>query len=108
MGQQLLEFDRGSSIRKKDRAMAAVRAPDSFRERAREAIRWCAEHYQDFTTDQVWERFGYLPEGFSLRALGPVMVSIAKEGVIVQTGRVRNTQMKNKHARPLQIWRKGF
>ena len=105
--QQLLEFNPEAARKKRDRAVAAVKAPDWFMEKARQAIIWCANHHRDFTTDQVWERFGYLPEGFSLRALGAVMVAVAKDGVIVRTDRVRNTEMKNKHARPLQVWRKG-
>jgi hypothetical protein len=105
---KLPELDENTSKKKRDRAVAAVRSPDWFKEKAREAIEWCADHHKEFTTDQVWQRFGYLPEGFSLRALGAVMIAAAKDGVIVRTDRVRTTQMKNKHARPLQVWRKAW
>jgi hypothetical protein len=62
---------------------------------------------EEFTTDRVWfniERAGVTtPEP---RALGAIMLALARANIITKTGRYQPTTRAKAHARPIPIWRR--
>lgn len=56
-----------------------------------------------FTTDDVWDHLGELAT-HEPRALGAVMMRLAKARVVAKTGNYRPTTRKQAHARPIPVW----
>ena len=71
---------------------------------AKEALWFILNHYETFTTDDVWA-MGLRPAPGDSRALGPVMMAAKKAGVIVATPNFRPTVIASNHAAPKRIWR---
>lgn len=57
-----------------------------------------------FTTDDVWELLDAPPEP---RALGAVMMTLARAGEIEKTGDYKQSTRKECHCRPIPYWRKA-
>lgn len=83
---------------------AAVAADPEWLEQARRAVRATAEARAEFTSDDVWE-VGQLPRTRENRALGPVITWAARQGLIVDTGRVERTRQAKSHGSPARVWR---
>lgn len=90
----------------KERAIARAgrHASDQWKEAAFEAVRAAALRHPDLTVDDVHP---FLSEQtHDLRALGPVMLRAAREGVIERAkGEYRISERPETHARPLAVWR---
>lgn len=70
------------------------------------AVLAVADRLADFTSDDIWpllERSG--ESTHEPAALGPVMLRAAKDGMIEQTGEMRQTRFARRH-RKLTVWRK--
>lgn len=68
-----------------------------------------AEHPEGFTTDDVWhecERSG-IAQPAEPRALGAIMLRLARDSSIHKTGRYVTSRRKACHARPIPVWRLG-
>ena len=93
----------------RDEAVARVgaNAPTDWKRHAAEAVIHCARMAPVFTADEVWERLEILgqAEGANPKALGNVMSSLAKEGVIASTGNYRKSTLPRRHQRPVAEWR---
>lgn len=62
----------------------------------------------EFTTDAVWyvlEQMWNTEGPHERRAMGPVMLRAARDGLIAQTDRFQKTTRKQAHRAPLQVWR---
>lgn len=57
-----------------------------------------------FTTDQVWDAVGEVATTHEPRALGAVMMRLAREKVVAKTREYRPTTRKQAHARPIPVW----
>lgn len=78
-------------------------ATPEWKHAARAAVRRVAAEMAEFTTDDVWATD--LPMPREPRALGPIMNSLAKEGLIEITDRTRTTVRAVAHAGPKRVWR---
>lgn len=87
-------------------ARADANADGCWKESAYRAVCEVADRLPDFTADDVWpllERSGESTHEAS--ALGPVFLRAAREGIIEQTGQMRQTRFARRH-RKLTVWRK--
>jgi hypothetical protein len=88
-------------------ARGDTHAHPRWKVRAYCAVVWCAENLDVFTADQVWERLeadGVDVSTHNPSALGPVFLAVAREGLIVKTGRMPLTRNPRRH-RNLVEWR---
>lgn len=86
------------------RALAA--APSGWELSARAAVlRVAARQPGGFTSDDVWAEG--LPAPPEPRALGGVMLAIAKERTIRKTGRFIATTRGSRHGAPIAVWEKA-
>lgn len=60
-----------------------------------------------FTTDRIWWHLNRMrvttPEP---RALGAIMLALAREDLIAKTGEYVNTTRPKAHSRPIPVWRR--
>lgn len=76
-----------------------------WKEAAIECVRTVARRYREFTTDEVLVELDKLPEKtHNLSALGAVMRRADREGLIANTGQMRQTKIARRH-RKLTVWR---
>lgn len=83
---------------------AGETAGDEWKREAAAQVAYLARTLDDFTTDEVIARLdavGCVPD--NLMALGAVMQSAARAGVIRKTGEVRRTKIPRRH-RDLTVW----
>lgn len=79
-------------------------AGDDWKSEAAAQVAFLARTTTDFTTDEVIARLeivGHVPE--NLMALGAVMQSAARAGIIRKTGATRRTKIARRH-RDLTVW----
>jgi hypothetical protein len=70
--------------------------------RARMAVLRVARRQQPFTPDDIWDTG--LPRPRDARALGPIMMALAREGLIKPTGRWVKSRYATQHATPIREW----
>ena len=89
-----------------DEAMdrAAANAHDQWAAAAFDAVARCASLGTPFTTDDVWAIMPDDVETHDSRAMGPVIRSAVREGLIQKTGHYRTTTRKVAHACPKTEW----
>ena len=88
-------------------ARADANADPWWKEAAYEATRFCAQHCDDFTADEVWTnlaRRGLDVSTHNPAALGPVFQRAARAGLITKTGELRPSTNPRRH-RDLTVWR---
>ena len=92
-------------ILRRDAALDAVEdaAPEDWKALADAAVLRCAETFDYFTSDDVWEALDVVPP--EPRALGAVMASARRAGTIAPTDRVTRSYRPTCHARPVRVWR---
>ena len=88
----------------RDEAMARVEvhADAAWSELAAQTVRSVARGGGDFTSDDVWA--AGLPRPSESRALGPVLMRLARDGEIVAVG-FRQTTQVSRNAAPVRVWR---
>jgi hypothetical protein len=92
------------SKRNRDRAIErAERHAGDWLGEAYKAARGVAEKFRFFTTDDVWKAGLSKPD--EPRALGPVMLSLERDGIIAATDKFKNTAQKTRNAAPVRLWR---
>jgi hypothetical protein len=84
---------------------AAENANDDFIKAAKQAVMICVDRGREFTTDDIWQ----LLDGWGItthenRALGSVMQSASRKGLITNTYRTQKTVRPSNHSRPITIW----
>lgn len=60
-----------------------------------------------FTTDYVWAQVGrlnFIDAPTEPRAMGAVMIGLARERYVLKTGRYFNTERAQAHGRPIPEW----
>lgn len=57
----------------------------------------------EFTSDDIWA--AGLQKPAEPRALGTVLMKLAREGLITKTGRYVQTAQVSRHAAPIAVWR---
>lgn len=101
-------LDSVASEKERDEAIARVEkhANQRWMLAAYNAVKWCAVHHRQFTTNEVWARLQRSPETtHEARALGPVMANAARNGLIRNSGQYRRSQIPRQHGRPVPVWR---
>lgn len=93
----------------KEEGMARVdrNADEVWKFYAYSAVEQCAEHMDTFTSDDVTDHIPDYVVTHENRALGPVMLKAARDGLIVKTGTVRNSTRRSLHSSPRTVWRKA-
>ena len=69
------------------------------------AIMLVASRQPEFTTDDVWDELDGAIEPHERRAMGAVMLRVARKGVIAATDRTRPSARAVCHANPKRIWK---
>lgn len=74
---------------------------------ARTVLLTLADHGKPFTTDSVWEilEMRGVPQTAEPRALGAVVMRLARQKKIVKTGEYRNSSRAINHGRPIPVWK---
>lgn len=103
-------FDSNEGDRRRDEAMDRVAANAIIWSALADiAVSWCAEHHDEITTDDVWQRLadqGVDPP-HEPRAIGPVMRRAVADGVIVSTDRYVRSRRPVHHRAPLRVYRRA-
>lgn len=92
------------ATRARDVALAVVDdgTDDEWRRAARKALKRVAKRKKKFTTDDIWRILSDTREN---RAMGPIMLWGARQGICERTDRTVLTTRVSNHARPLTVWR---
>lgn len=81
-------------------------ADQRWKQAALETVRRLAEQLDEFTTDEIWAVLdGLNVDTHEPRALGAVIRQASRKGWITKTGRTRQSQRPECHARDIAIWR---
>jgi hypothetical protein len=98
-------LDAKKSKRNRDRAIdrAEWGAGSDWLVEAYKAARKVAETFRFFTTDDVWK--AGLVKPYEPRALGPVMLSLERDGIITATARFKSTAQPSRNCAPVRLWR---
>ena len=90
----------------KQEAISRVRdnADQDWRTYALNAVRRIAQQRSEFTTDNVWESLEGWASTHDPRAMGAVMTDAARAGICRKSDRVRPSERKECHRRPIAIW----
>lgn len=101
---QFRQFTQKAARAARDAALDRVEANADGRWLARveQVIRTLAAAGVPFVADDIWE---WMPQGrgeVDPRAVGPVMMRLAREGVIVKTGQMQPSARR--HATPMTEW----
>ena len=102
-------FDYEKARLERDRALEQVdnNASTEWKQHVDLAIRELAKTVYEFTTDDVWQLLAdwQIEAPHEPRALGGAMTRASKNGFIVATDRVRNSQRSICHAAPKRVWK---
>lgn len=83
----------------RDQAMTQVdqAATDEWKDHARRAVWWCANHRATFNVDDVWDRLEAtgVPSPPEPRALGPVLMRAVRAGAIRDTGQMDKSRRRH-------------
>lgn len=77
-------------------------ADKTWKDEAYRLIIDVARKNREFTTDDVWS--AGLPNTHENRALGAVMMRVAKEGLIERAGHWKKATRVAAHDRPMAVW----
>lgn len=81
----------------------AEKGAGSWLGHAYRVARRVAEQFQFFTTDDVWKAGLVKPD--EPRALGPVMLSLERDGIIAATSKFKSTAQPSRNCAPVRLWR---
>lgn len=93
------------SRKRRDNALERVSAHTcaAWQIEAYKAARKVAESFRFFTTDDVWKAGLSKPD--EPRALGPVMLSLERDGIIAATEKFKSTAQRTRNCAPVRLWR---
>lgn len=103
-------FDSEEGKRRRDEAIQRVgeNASVSWKDAAREAVNLICRSGHPFTTDEVWQvlkdNFPGIPKPREPRAIGAIMSSAARRGLIRPTGEMTPSLRPEDHRRPVTVW----
>lgn len=102
----LADLEREDAERARDEALSRVEAnaDREWKAQAKQAVLWLAHHRREFTSDDVWRLLDGRAVTHEPRALGAVLLGMARAGVIRKTDRVVNSTRAECHARPVAVW----
>ena len=99
-------FDVAEKAKQEGIARAYFNAPTIWKEAAGVALTQVALNHYEFTTDEVWQHLAN--QGIHTgenRAMGAIIQSGLRSGLIERTGEYQPTKRVESHARPVAIWR---
>jgi hypothetical protein len=76
-----------------------------------DSVRQLAVEKREFTTDNVWEYLAKYWSNLSTHnnsAMGAVMRTAAKKGIVVATDKYIQSTRPSSHARPIRVWRSNY
>lgn len=98
-------FDRAEAAKQQGMKASYDHADTDWKKAAAKRINWLAEHRREFTADDVME---YLDaKGIftsDSRALGGVMGTANREGLVAPTDKFRQSRRLSRHRAPIRIW----
>lgn len=104
MGKRKSVLNAKRSRKNRDDAIERVeKGAGSWLGHAYRVARRVAEENKFFTTDDVWKAGLVKPE--EPRALGPVMLSLERDGIIAATSQFKNTAQPSRNCAPVRLWR---
>jgi hypothetical protein len=102
---QLSLFDRQAAIAGRDHGMHSVHQnAGAWSIRAAHALRRCAQDHPDFIVDDVWRYMDPADVPHDGRAMGPILMTAARQGLILNTRRIRLSDRSTSHRNPRPIW----
>lgn len=103
MGKRKNVLDAKKSKKNRDDALArAEKGAGDWIGKAYKVVRAIAEDHKFFTTDDVWK---VLVKPEEPRAMGPVMLSLQRDGIIAPTGHFKSTAQPSRNCAPVRLWR---
>lgn len=102
---QLSLFDRQAAIDGRDRGMHSVsHNAGDWSIRAAHALKECARDHYEFIVDDVWRYMDPADVPHDGRAMGPILMTAARQGLILNTRRIRLSDRTTSHRNPRPIW----
>jgi hypothetical protein len=92
----------------RDEALERVEAAahEEWKLAAAEAIASLAFNFETFTSDDVWRILDRSEHTTHERkAMGPMLLNAARDGLIERTGRTVDSRRTACHGRPVRVWR---
>lgn len=95
-----------TDTRDKAIAQVATNTDTAWAAQTLDIIKQIATDTFDFTTDDIWQALAEtsLPTPHEPRALGALMLTAQRAGLIAPTDRYRQSQRPKCHARPIRVW----
>lgn len=90
---------------RRDKGMLLVKesAGPEWVDEAEKVIHKLSTELSTFTSDDIWAAGLSRPK--NSKALGPVLTSVARAGVIEATGDFRQTTQASRNGAPVRVWR---
>lgn len=102
---QTTVFDQAERLKQQGMEAAYQYADLDWKKIASDALRKCAETKPEFTTDDMWEIINQTGIVTSEnRAMGAIMQSAARAGIITSTGYFLPSKRVSKHKSPTRVW----
>ena len=103
MTQTLLDYDSAERARERGTAAALANAPADWEQEVRRVVSTMTGEWRMEQVREQVEAQGLFPN--SNAAWGALTGALAREGVIIWTGRFENTRAKRTHCHPSRVWR---
>lgn len=98
-------FDQAERLKQSGMEAAYQYADLDWKQIASKALRQCAETKAEFTTDDMWEIINNTGVVTSEnRAMGSIMQSASRAGMIKATGYFLPSKRVSKHKSPTRVW----
>lgn len=106
-GSWMDRYSQAQAAKREAIARVGSNAEPAFRSAAMSALRGLVRTMPELTADDLWDALeaSDAPMPHEPRALGAVMQSAAKLGLIVATNRWVESRRPQNHARPVRVWR---
>lgn len=102
---QTTVFDQAERLKQQGMEAAYQYADMDWKKIASDALRKCAETKPEFTTDDMWEIINQTGIVTSEnRAMGAIMQSASRGGMIKATGYFLPSKRVSKHKSPTRVW----
>lgn len=102
---QTTVFDQAERLKQQGMEAAYQYADLDWKKIASDALRKCAETKPEFTTDDMWEIINQTGVVTSEnRAMGAIMQSASRAGIIKSTGYFLPSKRVSKHKSPTRVW----
>lgn len=97
----------GPELKEKGQKQVIANEQEAWKRAAMDVVRHCAQRFAAITADDVRNRASSigLPEPHHCNAWGAIFTSAAREGIILRTTNVVESNIPRSHSRALRVWK---